>query len=685
MKEFRNKQRQQKQLGTVQNGQQSITELNPSPCRCLPQVQISSASSEQYSGTQRVVVPPLTSMSSVSGHCYYCGGVQLIGMFQPQEVDVVQQYSVSGHTFAAAADFDLFNSITDLSQPQTTLKQSKHVCYRLRRVKCDESKPACLRCLNLDLECARRQPTPGPRPLKCRSVQPKNASPSTLVSNTLSGRLFETEQEYQYFDLFSTKTAFEVLPTFDAEALRRILLQACDSEVSVRYAIVALGALAKKSEAAGPSSVSRNACEMRPVLYYQDALLQYSKAIKYIRTAVSSECQNLRTTLLCCFLVTMFEAGLGNDRLVVDQIQTGISLLRDWRSQYADSHKHALGLSSPAPKVIEDDIFRAFSRLEIQTLYTLDERFLGRQACLSKDANSAQQIGDEDFLRSGTQTLQKMPRVFTTFAQARKYLELIMKCAIILHRLNIMVCHRTKNYSVNSPFLRLATVQHPTNAACSSANGSSHTDSLPLPQRLASYQANNISGLSQWSKCFQAFSKGIFEQGRRELSAADTLYLHSKMVHIELVTALSFSQAVFDDFTSEFEDIVTLSQMLLKTNWIHQSATICFTFDLGIILPLWLVGIKCRVKSIRRQVISLLRLHPRREGVWDSKLVTKMIEWIMEVEEEQDQGDTIPVWARTHGILWSFDVEQRTVYLVCQHKRYEWSDEPVTRQTRIAW
>ncbi|OBT50051.1 hypothetical protein VE04_09850 [Pseudogymnoascus sp. 24MN13] len=73
------------------------------------------------------------------------------------------------------------------------------------------------------------------------------------------------------------------------------------------------------------------------------------------------------------------------------------------------------------------------------------------------------------------------------------------------------------------------------------------------------------------------------------------------MVHIELVTALSFSQAVFDDFTSEFEDIVTLSQMLLKTNWIHQSATICFTFDLGIILPLWLVGIKCRVKSIRRQ------------------------------------------------------------------------------------
>jgi hypothetical protein len=461
-------------------------------------------------------------------------------------------------------------------------------------------------------------------------------------------------------------------------------LQACDSEASIRHAIIALGALANLSQAA-VADASRSTCGTRPVQYYQYALLQYGKAIEHMRAAVSSNFPKPRTTLLCCFLIIIFEAGLGNDKLVVDQIHNGISVLHNWRAQYADANKHVLGFSSPAPKIIEDDLVRAFSRLEIQTLYILDGRFLGPKACLSEGGNFAQQIGDEDYLGIATITVQGMPRVFNTFAQARKYLDLIMKCAIILHRMNIMVYRRT-NRPIYLQFPDLAKIQHPTNIADSPTNGARHPDSLVLlRQRLAAYQAEHVSGLAQWCKCFEDYSKGLFGDGRVRPPDAETLHLYSKMVHIELATALSFSQAVFDDFTSEFGDIVALSQTLLETNHIHQGATMYFSFDLGIVLPLWVVGIKCRVKAIRRRVLSLLCSHHRKEGIWHSKLATKMIEWVMKIEEEHAQGDTIPVWARTLGILWSFDVGLRAVNLTCQHKRSELSDELVTEQTKIIW
>ncbi|KIM94807.1 hypothetical protein OIDMADRAFT_149363 [Oidiodendron maius Zn] len=118
MKEFRNRQRQQKQRRIVQSGQQSVIEKDLSLCRCLPRGQIPSASTEQYSGKSRDDLP-LTSLESTSGYCYHCGKAQLLGFSQSQEMDIVQQCSIPTDTFAAA-DFDPFNSIADLPPPLTS-------------------------------------------------------------------------------------------------------------------------------------------------------------------------------------------------------------------------------------------------------------------------------------------------------------------------------------------------------------------------------------------------------------------------------------------------------------------------------------------------------------------------------------------------------------------------------------
>ena len=111
MKEFRNRQRQQKKQEILRTGQQSVMEDDLSLCRCLPLAQLSLASSEQYSKSQRLDTssPPFTSAPEC---CDRCGGVRLLRSSPSQQVDVLQQHS-SLTTFATA-DFDPFDSITEL-------------------------------------------------------------------------------------------------------------------------------------------------------------------------------------------------------------------------------------------------------------------------------------------------------------------------------------------------------------------------------------------------------------------------------------------------------------------------------------------------------------------------------------------------------------------------------------------
>jgi hypothetical protein len=61
----------------------------------------------------------------------------------------------------------------------------------------------------------------------------------TRVSPTASH--FQNDDESRYFEVFSTKTAFELLPPFAAQTFHRIMLQAAQSDPSIRHAVIALG------------------------------------------------------------------------------------------------------------------------------------------------------------------------------------------------------------------------------------------------------------------------------------------------------------------------------------------------------------------------------------------------------------------------------------------------------------
>lgn len=87
-------------------------------------------------------------------------------------------------------------------------------------------------------------------------------------------------------------------------------------------------------------------------------------------------------------------------------------------------------------------------------------------------------------------------------------------------------------------------------------------------------------------------------------------------------------------------DMVRLCEKLISSlplNQDYSSSTSqhapSFCLDLGFIIPLYTVASQCPDTALRRTAIALLRSTPRQEGLWNSEVVAKAAERILEIEE----------------------------------------------------
>ena len=124
MKDFWNTQRRNKRLEILRGAHQSVLDENRDVCRCSPQAQLSPSSPGHNAKRPRLdAVSKL--LDSAPKTCNRCGKVQLSRMGSQQQMDDLQQLSGPVATFAAA-DFDPFNSITELP-PALTSKFSNEI------------------------------------------------------------------------------------------------------------------------------------------------------------------------------------------------------------------------------------------------------------------------------------------------------------------------------------------------------------------------------------------------------------------------------------------------------------------------------------------------------------------------------------------------------------------------------
>jgi hypothetical protein len=114
---------------------------------------------------------------------------------------------------------------------------------------------------------------------------------------------------------------------------------------------------------------------------------------------------------------------------------------------------------------------------------------------------------------------------------------------------------------------------------------------------------------------------------------------------------------VYDALTAHSREVVDLAKIFVKHEKMQSdSQRAAFTYDDPFISSVYIVTLKCRDGSLRREAISLLQSHPRRDSVMDSTLIAKIGTMQMNIEEAESEGNYIPEHARICGIKTTTDM-----------------------------
>jgi hypothetical protein len=573
---------------------------------------------------------------------------------------------------------------------------SRCLTCKARHVKCDEATPVCLRCQKLGVLCGgyRTKKSTSP-PSSCyglSTVRAKILMPRAQYLAQPSTSLFDTEDEHRYFTLFSEKIVAELLPYFDPTPWRYMILQACVAEPSIRHAATAIGALGKTFETVqsgrsrpsgaihnrapalgGPiesaqrlkGRISRREQIEEAALHHQYALEQYHKAIKQMQEITSEN--NIRMALITCIIIACFENLHGNQDSASAQLQSGIALLQDWKKSDRDVTKYPLGFSSPAPDLIEDYLVQFFGRLEIHSMSFRDTRPPECHLYLKEE---------------GKEVIQQMPKLLTSMNHARVYLDLIMRrmmhfTASMNHFKVSYAQYLHASPSSAGPWIDCKIYPHMTKTMQNLPSNSSY---YPEQQALT-------SEMTAWFAAFTPLLNRSIATGGQDCISALTMSLAATTCSISLRAVFIKAETEYGIFEEEFHTIVTQAALLLKTLELctpKTKPTLAFSFDLGVIPPLFLAVVKCRVSEIRKKALQLLTNYPRREGVWDSVMMAALGKWVIEMEEEGAVGEFVPEESTVRKANIAFDLAEKMATMTCLQMDKE-TGEFVGRRKDITW
>ncbi|CZR50250.1 uncharacterized protein PAC_00122 [Phialocephala subalpina] len=248
-------------------------------------------------------------------------------------------------------------------------------CSRVRRIKCDEKRPACANCSNTGRACDGYPPSFEFRavtinPQSKTALAPSSAStpvPRTMISlerhqssdlgnenNVSVGTplrqpeiLPGTTQEQQFFIVFRQNVAPTLGGYFDTDFWNTQIPRVAYSEPAVFHATIAIAAL-DHYDASNPDTLGSE----QQVSF----LLHYNKAIQFVKHQIQNEGSSQLVILLTCLLFICLEFKRGNTDVALKHLQNGLSILHSQHRNHEPSE-----LSD-----IRQKLSNMFSRLGIQ-------------------------------------------------------------------------------------------------------------------------------------------------------------------------------------------------------------------------------------------------------------------------------------------------------------------------------
>ncbi|KAH7342461.1 hypothetical protein BKA65DRAFT_292099 [Rhexocercosporidium sp. MPI-PUGE-AT-0058] len=570
----------------------------------------------------------------------------------------------SRHYNASGTGTGYDTSVRNLVKTRRTLGpkvRSGCVTCKVRRVKCDEGKPGCQRCYKFGKPCdgyEDKKASKGstlprrPRPLapvqntyvtihhpiyqsfyqtvssqastqneqhdqnqQLQAVQSQILAPNTSNPETSQNALapihplyrspprdlFHNDQERLYFQRFCEITASQLTGCLESELWSRVVLQASETAPCIRHAVTAIGTLNLKGWRDSTNSIATQRIDQKRL---QFAYHEYHSAIVQMRQSTASGQTDIHTKLLACLLFACFETYHGNRDVATAQVFAGIEAI-DAYNLLRSQARSTSGTSLPA---IDEEIVRIFVILEIQATTYQDRR--SRALHLER-------------LNRGRAAVEDMPHEFTSLKQAR-----LPMTRIVLRGIHLTMSQREVDLSIHPSIVDLWWISERTSPAPIGPNSSVST-----VDPVYALQCNILSEYKRWEKAFEPLlRKARGAKGRATFHAATLLRIHYLSGVLCLAATTPHPLYYHRCYTRELTEVVDLAHLLLEDA--NQSLLgDSYSLDIGVVMPLVVVGFKYRHRVLRRRIIDTFSKVQRREGIWDVDIMWRVMEWVAGIEE----------------------------------------------------
>jgi hypothetical protein len=388
--------------------------------------------------------------------------------------------------------------------------------------------------------------------------------------------------EGQFINLFRHHIA-ALLPGHTTCTLwTSLILQAFHEEPAIRFASLAVCT----------SLALRNRLGTSSVVNAPYSLTQYQRALNSLRTLLShQDFRSREAVLITCILLMCFEVISGHSEIALLHLD------------------HALQILKKAEYAVDESLVQAYVRLDIQA-----STYMGDRTPLITLPNEV-----------------VLPAIFASLREAESFLRTVQN----------KLFHFVK----------------------SKANVYRYSEPGHIPLEVLGIAKDLQEQLEQWKRAFLSSLKLVPSlHDPKTVGSINLLQIHHLTSTILAANCLHSEETIYDQYDSEFTSIVNLSEnllSLLSPNQILYSTTpryisssssdqwldkLNFSVDLGIVQPLYVTATKCRIPSLRRHAVSLMRRFSHQEGIWNGPIIAIIAQRVIEVEEGLEEGAfTIPL------------------------------------------
>ncbi|KAF2872183.1 hypothetical protein BDV95DRAFT_38257 [Massariosphaeria phaeospora] len=203
---------------------------------------------------------------------------------------------------------------------------------RIRRVKCDETKPECNRCTKTGRKCegykhvARSRDQSPAAAASYRNpsflVVPHRPTPTSVPKNP-SRSLSPDSMENRSFFYFQVNTLPKWTEFFDSDLWTQKIMQLSHTEPAIKHGVLALSTMHERFESTSPATTN------------DFAFMQYMQAVKHSNDLLTAHQEGevvLEKVLIACIIFTCYENLAGNYRAANMHLCNGLRIL--------NQHKH---------------------------------------------------------------------------------------------------------------------------------------------------------------------------------------------------------------------------------------------------------------------------------------------------------------------------------------------------------